>query len=232
MQVVRVDANSMNFSAVMIRKSGMWQIYPPSSHAYNDPKRLKITVIKEGGADLPGSDREVQYEGEWKKHKIKLILEVHPDTNENYKIERKMVNRKEQVLVDGVRKWYDPASPITSKLAKVQAWWDGKPVELKNFPADHFFNFALHDYDLRFLGDSFNPELPVYENGIGIYPSTDGTSVYIGMARRDPVSKELSYAVLIIQNDGQCEVFPPDFQSFHDDVGQGSASSKAIPNGL
>lgn len=56
---------------------------------------------------------------------------------------------------------------------------------------------------------------------MGIYPSTDGTSVYIGMARRDPKSQELSYAVLIIQNDGQCEVFPPDWQSFHDDVGQG-----------
>ena len=220
-QAVHEEGTYMNFSAVMLRKSGAWQIYPPSSHAYTDAGRQKITVLQKSGAALPGSDREVQYEGEWKKHKIKLILEVQPDEDANHKIERKIVNGKEEVLVDGVRKWYDPASPISWKLAKVQAWWDGKPVELKNFPAGHFFNFALARYSVGSLGNRFDPDDPVYENLLGIYPSTDGTSVYIGMARRDPKSQELSYAVLIIQNDGQCEVFPPDWQSFHDDVGQG-----------
>ena len=218
---IQEEVNRLNFSAIMIRKSGFWQIYPPSWHAYQNPMHRNITVLKEGGVKMPGSDREVQYESEWKKHKIKLVLEVEPDSNDNHKIERKMVNGNEVVLVDGERKWYDPASPIAWKLTKVQAWWDGKPLELRNFPANHFFNFALHQYDLQSLGDNFDPKEPVYENLIGIYPSTDGTSVYIGMARRDPKSKELSYAVLIIQNDGQCEVFPPDYQSFHDDVGQG-----------
>lgn len=114
------ESTYMLFSAVMLSKSGAWQIYPPSSQAYQEPDFQKLTVLQKGGADLPGSEREVQYEGAWKKHKIKLILEVQPDEDANHKIERKIVNGKEEVLVDGVRKWYDPASPISGSLPRLK----------------------------------------------------------------------------------------------------------------
>ena len=57
-------------------------------------------------------------------------------------------------------------------------------------------------------------------NGIGIYPSTDRNALCVALVRRDEKSGIVCHAALVIQRDGQCDVFPKDFDSFVNDKGQ------------
>jgi len=240
------------FSSIVIFKTGKWYIFPPSFKAYGDSNNTNTTVIEPKCADLPMTDRKICYEySERKEPSIKLIMEVIPDNEKNHRIEKKMEQGREVVLIDGEPRMYDPASPILWKLSAAKVWWDGKEVQLKNFPDNHFFNWSISgSQDSNFIQwekihgkpsqaqaikliDENTKEnrmsnglisLRLDENarcnGIGIYPSTDRNALCVALVRRDEKSGIVCHAALVIQRDGQCDVFPKDFDSFVNDKGQ------------
>lgn len=247
-------ANPFLFSAVMVRKSGEWYIFPENFDGYASLEFSNTTVQEK---DASGFPKTICYEYEEEKHpRIKLILESSPDLESNHKIEKKQANGREIVLIDGEARMYDPASPLRSKISGAKIWWDGKEVVLRNFPGNHFFNFSLWgmqdsnygawrrkskgdpsaDGFYKAITEDRNSKMPSdgfirlgqvitkkYDkeaNGIGIYPSTDRNALYVGFVRKDPVSGILAYCALIIDRNGNCDVFPKNFDEFCADKGQ------------
>ena len=215
---IESDGPDFLFSAIMTRKTGEWYIFPQSSHDYIYQEYAHTAVVMPGGIELPKTDRKIAYEyAERNQPSIKLILEVKPDSETNHRIERKMEGDREIVLIDGAPRMYDPASAIQWKLSEAKVTWDGKVVPIKNFPGNDLFNFCLGGYGLP---EVMAGEKGAHHNGIGIYPSTDRNALYVGFVRKDENSGIMSYAALVIQRDGRCEMFPKSFDAFVSDKGQ------------
>jgi hypothetical protein len=205
-----------NFSAILLRSDGEWNIFPPSYDEYIDLSKQKVTVLQAGGAALPKTAQKISFETVWNKRTIKLTLGVSPDTEASHTIQPGA--EAGSLLIDGAKRWYDPQTPIQWKLTTIEAEWDGKAITLQNAPTNDFFNFPLSGYNMFevMAGGGGGGS----GNGVCIYPSIDGSAIYIGMARRDPTSGFLEYAVLVIDQTGRCDVFPPDLDSFKEDTGQ------------